>query len=78
LFSFAYCTRPCPICLRFDRLDTEAAVERARLSVGSKTDINTAMIPITTKSSTSVKPFFPEYDTINPFRSDNFDPARSS
>ena len=42
------------------------ACSRARPSVGSRMPISTAIIPITTKSSTSVKPPFPRTRTPSP------------
>src|SRR4051794_16508139 len=43
-------------CRRFDEHCTRTALRRALFSAGSSTEISTAMMPITTSSSTSVKP----------------------
>jgi hypothetical protein len=43
-------------CRKFDWHFTRFADARARVSAGIRIEINTAMIPITTRSSTSVKP----------------------
>src|SRR5689334_24633112 len=47
-----------PICRRFEAHFTRLAVSRARLRDGSRIEISSAMMPITTSSSTSVKPVF--------------------
>src|SRR3954468_8773930 len=73
LFSLLYSNKACPIWRRFDPHFTRLAVSRARLSDGRRIEISSAMIPITTSSSTRVKPrragrletgiFFPLNDT---------------
>src|SRR5687768_11621453 len=57
LFSFAYIWMPCPIWRRLLAHFTRLACSRARLSDGSRILISSAMMPITTSSSTRVKPF---------------------
>src|SRR5690242_19783414 len=51
----AYIAEACPICRRFDRHAAVFALWRALLSAGSRIEISSAMMPITTSSSTSVK-----------------------
>src|SRR5688500_1402076 len=57
LFSFAYIWMPWPIWRRLLAHFTRLACSRARLSDGSRIEISNAMMPITTSSSTRVKPF---------------------
>ena len=56
LFSAPYIAQATPICRRFDRQLTDFEALRALLSAGKSIEIKSAMIPITTSSSTSVKP----------------------
>ena len=57
LFSLAYIWMPWPIWRRLLAHFTRLACSRARLSDGSRMEISSAMMPITTSSSTRVKPF---------------------
>ena len=56
LRSLANCTNAVPVWRRLLKHLTLLALSRARLSVGSRMLISNAMMPMTTKSSTSVKP----------------------
>ena len=47
---------PIPICLMLERQTVVFDACRALFSAGSSTEINNAMMPMTTNSSTSVKP----------------------
>src|SRR5437763_8058938 len=58
LFSFAYIWRPWPIWRRLLAHLTRLACSRARFKDGSRMEISSAMMPITTSSSTRVKPPF--------------------
>src|SRR5688572_18723552 len=50
----AYIISACPMPRRLERHFTLAACRRAAVSAGSRTEISTAMMPITTSNSTSV------------------------
>jgi hypothetical protein len=56
LLLTAYRSIANPICRRFDRQAVTFACSRAAFSAGSRMAIRSAMIPITTSSSTSVNP----------------------
>src|SRR4051794_5415892 len=58
-----YVDQAVPICLKFDRQTVVFAARRALFSAGSRIPISTAMMPITTSSSTNVKPF-PDLDEM--------------
>src|SRR5581483_4653667 len=54
--SLAYMNIICPICRSLEAQDTFFAASRALLSDGSRIEISSAMIPMTTSNSTSVNP----------------------